>query len=138
MLIDGESLYETCEDYMREFQRLRIFVPKGFLYDGGSVPRALWTATGLTPMGDGAAAWLVHDVMYRFRGYPPAGWMRRTCVYGVRLDREQADQLMRDMLIASNVPKFRAEIAYRGVRWFGGGSWRSEHEAARNRAKWEG
>ena len=87
-----------------------ITVPAGFESDGASVPRFFWRL--VFPPGDSQAlrAAIIHDYIYRKQ---PEGW-----------GREEADRLFCDILVADGVPKWRARLAYRGVRLFGERSWK--------------
>ena len=87
-----------------------LTVPAGFESDGASVPRFFWRL--VFPPGDQKAlrAAFVHDYIYRTH---PAGWTR-----------EMADLLFLKLLIAKGMPKFRAVLAWLGVRLFGGAAWK--------------
>ena len=93
-----------------------LTVPAGFRSDGASVPRFFWRL--VFPPGDALAlrAAILHDWIYRTH---PAGW-----------DRAKADALFRDVLIADGVPKWRARLAWLGVRIGGGAAWKEggKHE----------
>jgi len=52
-----------------------ITVPKGFLFDLSSVPRALWWL--IAPFDLSVVAPLIHDFLYRYGGKPPAGSIPR-------------------------------------------------------------
>ena len=86
-----------------------LVVPEEFESDGASVPRFFWRV--VFPPGDSQAmrAAILHDYIYRTH---PEGWTR-----------ERADDFFYDQLVADGVPKWRAKLAYWGVRLFGGGSW---------------
>jgi len=87
-----------------------MVVPVGFESDGASVPRFCWRL--VFPPGDPLAlrAAFLHDFIYRTH---PAGWTRA-----------QADALFRDVLIADGVPKWRAYLAWSGVRIGGAKAWK--------------
>ncbi len=113
MLIDVHQ-----SDFMGNIFTLRedltvegITVPSGFASDGASVPRFFWQL--VFPPGDQKAlrAAFVHDFLYRTH---PAGWTR-----------EQADMLFLKLLLADGMPKFRAVLAWLGVRLFGGAAWKA-------------
>lgn len=80
----------------------RITVPKGFVYNKGSVPRAFWW---LMPRDDrtGGVAWQIHDLLYDKK-------------LGRFLSRKEADQIMYELLLIGGMSKFRASLAYAGVR----------------------
>ena len=46
----------------------RISIKKGFTHDGASVPRLLWSITGIRPDGPIRAGALVHDWIYIHAG----------------------------------------------------------------------
>ena len=86
-----------------------LTVPAGFSSDGASVPRFFWRL--VFPPGDQKAlrAAFVHDWIYRTH---PEGW-----------SREAADMLFLKLLISDWMPKYRAYLAWLGVRLFGGPAW---------------
>jgi len=88
-----------------------ITVPAGFSSDGASVPRFFWRL--VFPPGDQKAlkAAFVHDWLYRTH---PDGWLR-----------EAADNLFLKLLIEEGMPKYRAVLAWIGVRLFGGAAWKA-------------
>jgi len=100
----------------------QINIPQGFEFDGASVPRILWTITGLTPHGELEPAALVHDYLYRYGGVLPTGAFWRS---GVECDhpwtRKECDKLFARIMRESGVPKWRRRLAYIGVRM---GGWR--------------
>lgn len=108
----------------------------GFLHDGASVPRLLWTLTGITPAGLISAAALVHDCLYRFQGRLPAYWLfeRPLGVQGwhavpmkqTHYTRETADRLFARIMREAGVDVVERRLAYRGVRLCGWRSWMGE------------
>ena len=44
----------------------KLTIKKGFIWDGGTIPRVCWSAMGITPHGtiECEVAFLVHDVLY--------------------------------------------------------------------------
>ena len=88
-----------------------ITVPAGFSSDGASVPRFFWRL--VFPPGDNKAlrAAFVHDFLYRTH---PEGWLR-----------EAADLMFLKLLTEDGMPKFRAVLAWLGVRLFGGAAWKA-------------
>lgn len=106
---------------------VRLTVPIGFIYNGASVPSALWS---LFPPHSLDKAAVFHDFLYRAKGIIPTGsheywdgeaWAGMTPVW----TRSQADDLFGRML--KEDPRgpgaVRRSLAYRVVRLFGGGSW---------------
>lgn len=88
-----------------------LTVPAGFQSDGASVPRFFWRV--VFPPGDQKAlrAAFLHDWIYRTH---PQGW-----------SKADADKLFRQVLVEDGVSRSSAELAYWGVRLFGGQSWKA-------------
>jgi hypothetical protein len=72
-------------------------VPKGFITDGATVPRAAWAL--LPPVHEYFPSAVLHDWLIEM-DYP----------------RKQADQVFRDSMIELGVNKYRARIMYAAVR----------------------
>lgn len=126
-----DTLYRLNEDYTYVWiQRnivTQITVPKGFTYDGASVPRFLWSLSGLTRDGLIRAAALVHDWIYMNDGALPECSMREfnkgwTCISG-RWTRKDSDKLFLKMMLEAGIENYRANRAYACVRLFGGLYW---------------
>ena len=84
-------------------------VPAGFESDGASVPRLFWRL--VFPPTDPVAlpAAVIHDWLYREQ--PEGG------------TRSRADDLFRRLLVADGIPRWRAWLAWLGVRIGGGAAW---------------
>ena len=130
----GPRLYKLEHDYAYEWtrrgKRYRIFVPAGFIYDGASVPRLVWTISGLTPDGLMRAAALIHDYLYEYRGeLPTGGWQCQDGDLwrdvGTAWTREQADKIFETILRESGVSAYRRKLAYAGVRAGGWAGWKT-------------
>ena len=95
---------------LEEIQWGGITVPVGFESDGASVPRFFWRV--VFPPGDSHALYaaILHDYIYRTHH---AGWSRAA-----------ADNLFYTVLVAEGMPKWRARLAYWGVRLFGSRCWK--------------
>lgn len=96
-----------CTDKGAEFY---VTLPDGYMSDGVSVPRWLWWF--LPPWGDRATfAALLHDYLLdRLQGFEPGGPVAGTET------REQCDQQFLIALLALGVPKWKAYLAWAGVR----------------------
>jgi hypothetical protein len=129
---DGGPRYRVTADwpYVWEYagREFRLVVPAGFELDGTSIPRFLWTLTGITPDGLERAASTAHDYLYRYSGRVPLGrhqehvrgrWL--TCDYP--WTRQEADALFARILRECGVGKLRRRLMYHGVRLFGWRSW---------------
>lgn len=106
----------------------RIVVPKDFEYDGASVPRIAWSLIGLRPSGLISAASCVHDMMYQRGGrlrsnYEKLDSNRLWQVVNARWTRLAADRLFGRMLREAGISRTKRVLAYKAVRWFGGGNY---------------
>jgi hypothetical protein len=129
---NGEVWYRLEEWFSYEWEAIgskwKIILPKGFESDGASIPRFLWTVTGITPDGlHRAAAW-IHDWLYLFKGsLPEWSFLRFENEAWVEVnqpwERIEADKLFANMLKQAEVSKFQRRIMYLAVRAFGGKYW---------------
>lgn len=93
---------------MEPYDDARARVPPGFEWDGASIPRAGWTALGITPYHPRVLrASLVHDWLYRQR----------------EGTRESADESFYRVLREDGLDAARALVMWRAVRRFGGLTW---------------
>lgn len=122
--------YEWVKDGVR--RRLKIIA--GFEYDGASVPRPLWTLTGIERDGLQRAGALVHDVLYRSGGIlgewitqevRSEGHQEWEPQMDARWTRAEVDALFCRMLREAGVSMLKRRMMYRGVRAFGWVSWKS-------------
>jgi hypothetical protein len=88
-----------------------VFVPAGYRHDGASVPRLAGIAIQKTDLGEVPAA--THDKLYQTGG-----------LFGL-YSRAEADALFRDLMALYGVTWWKRQAAYRAVRLFGGGAWRT-------------
>lgn len=82
-----------------------ITVPRGFVTDFASTPRAIWAV--IPPFGRYQLAAVVHDYLYWEQG----------CT------REQADKLFLKAMEESNVAPATRSVIFRSVRVGGGSAW---------------
>jgi len=108
---EGRPMFiTTAEGQYRARDGVTVTVPRGFVTDLASTPRWLWSL--LPPHGGLALASLPHDW-----GYAQGG------KHGL-LPKPWWDALFRDLLaITPDVPRWKAAIAYLGVRYGGKGGW---------------
>lgn len=107
-------------------------VPEGWLTDGTSVPRSIWSFFGITRDGlERGASW-GHDWLYTNRGTVYCErivndeWVP---VY-LKLDREDVDNIFYQTLMDLKLSEKRAHLMFNGVRKFGGHAWESHREKA--------
>lgn len=112
-----ERTWKVREPLVCETPYGRIVVPKGFETDGASVPRMLWR---LFPPFDGDydAAAVLHDYAYR---------------NGTKLvlDRDEADQLLLQGMVATDTAVWKRTLIYYGVRLGGGWAWAYDRQRER-------
>ena len=56
--------WEVMEDYIFPFEKMDLLIPKGFIFDGASIPRVFWSV--LSPTGLLLIPGLFHDYGYRY------------------------------------------------------------------------
>ena len=87
----------------------KLTIPAGFVSDGASIPRALWSTIGSPFHPRFMPAALYHDYLLSVMrdGTEP------------NLTKAGVDGEFRRLLLANGVSKFRAGLMYRAVRSFG-------------------
>ena len=124
----GKGKYKLQDEWTYTWTKYditrRIVIPKYFECDGASVPRLLWTFTGITPDGLIRSAATLHDFIYRYGGKLPKGsYQQLTLDKWIPLDdiwtRKNADRLFARVMREAGVSKSKRRLAYRGVRLFG-------------------
>jgi len=114
------NTYYLHDNYVYSDDQIELLVFKNFRYDGASVPRLVWTLSGLTPDGLIRAAALVHDIIYLQDGLPskinPVAYYKIRFKKKLIFTRKDADKIFLKIMIESGVAKWRAKLAYRFVR----------------------
>ena len=103
-----------------------ITVPKGFIYDGASVPPPAWSI--VRPFGRTLRASLIHDWLYDQRGRWNAAMRAVLGTDTGESARKLADDIFREAMKADRKPPWRVtwfqrEGSYRAVRTFGRKAW---------------
>jgi len=131
-----EGVWQLMQDWSYEWDTSslnnRLHLPAGFRCDLASVPRWIWTITGITPSGIHEAATLVHDWIYSYGGRLPPGAQdcaEDKCVLTWELvtgawTREQADRLFGRMLRELGVGTVKRKMMEWAVWMFGWWGWR--------------
>lgn len=108
--LDADLIYVTNNG-------LTIVIPKGFITDFASIPRAFWSILPpISPFYVKAA--VIHDFIYTSQGKLPN--IKR--VY----TRKDADLLFLEIMILENAPTWKRNIMYAAVRAFGYFAWKSK------------
>lgn len=101
-----------------------ITVPKGFRWDGASVPKMFWS-WGFETDGKHRAAALVHDFIYIHEGKLPEGTMvssyldYENVIQHGSFSRLDSDRLFGKMMSQAGVDKTRKKIMTIVVKYFG-------------------
>lgn len=95
----GAYAWEVAMPFLNPWQ----VVPAGFVFNGASVPKPLWSI--IDPAGEAFEAACVHDYLYQT----------------TLRSKEYADSAFHAILVAYGVDKAKAYLAYRMVRRFGKG-----------------
>ena len=129
-----KGIYRLHEEYsyttrFRGNLTLTIIVNKGFQCDGVSVPRWLWSLSGIRPDGLMRAAALIHDALYSVEGKLNKfnRWVEHVIVNSheifsdarLQVTREEADkiflEIMKETGVSRKVPA-RSGLRFRGSR----------------------
>jgi hypothetical protein len=115
----GGRHYVLAADFEWRGDTLRLWAPRGYRYDGASVPRALRVLVDRCELG--LLAPLFHDALYQGGGRMAVGWQRPD----VQLTRAEVDWLFFAHMQEDGVRPALAGLAYRTVRRFGAPHWRA-------------
>lgn len=104
---NGSTKIRTLEDLTFEINKLKYTIKKGFVSDGMSCPRFLWSI--ISPAVDAITLEpsIKHDYLYQVK----------------ITTRKEADQMYKQWLLDNGYSKIKAQIVYIGLRWFGGSHW---------------
>lgn len=91
----------------RQFKRDGITIPKGFVWDGASVPRWFWSI--VPRWGRFSSAALIHDYLYATGGKHK----------DLMMTRDEVDNLFYRHMIEDGTAKWRAWIIWFSVHLFG-------------------
>lgn len=103
----GERSWTLVQDLVYEGSRDTFTVPAGFRTDFASVPRVFWTT--FPPYGRYTKAAVLHDFLYS---------------HAANVTRKDADGLFRRVTLEDGTRRWRANLMYRAVRWFGKRNWK--------------
>jgi len=112
----SDGLYVLYEEYTYLRPEWNVTIPEGFVWDGASVPRFLWSISGIRPDGRIRAAALVHDYLYRYGGKVPSCSRVFT--------RKEADRLFYEMIREAGGSWWTAWRAWFAVSLFGWLAWK--------------
>ena len=117
MWLLGTRNWELIQDWKYNINGVEYIIPKGFQFDGASIPKFL--RTFFSPVGVLLMGGLVHDYMYKY------ACLKRTDKKGSLLlvDQKRADQIFRDINIEVNGFYFMNYLSYWSLRLGGWVAW---------------
>jgi hypothetical protein len=116
MWLTGTRNWIVAEDFVFTIKGDTYIIPKGFQFDGASIPKFLHT--WLSPTGVLLMGGLIHDYAYKYATLKKKG----KGTMGT-LDQRQADVIFRDINIEINGFKFLNYLAYWALRIGGFVAW---------------
>lgn len=122
----GTRTWEIGKDWHFSVNGENYVVPKGFVFDGASVPKFL--ASWLSPVGVLLIGGLVHDYIYKYTVLIKKGKKEVSEV----MNQKQADQLFRDINIEQNGFHFLNNLAYWALRIGGFVAWNGHRKRKNN------
>ena len=123
MWLMGVRTWELSRDWNFELNGEKYVIPKGFVFDGASVPKFL--ATWLSPVGVLLVGGLVHDFVYKYTVLLKKGKKQTS----VPMSQKDADVLFRDINIEQNGFHLLNYLAYCALRIGGFVAWNGHRKA---------
>ena len=109
--------WELTQDWKYNIDGTEYVIPKGFTFDGASIPKFL--RTFFSPVGVLLIGGLVHDYMYKYTHCKPVSVKGALLV----VDQKRADQIFRDINIVVNGFYTMNYLAYWSLRIGGFVAW---------------
>ena len=109
--------WEVTQDWKYNIDGTEYVIPKGFTFDGASIPKFL--RTFFSPVGVLLIGGLVHDYMYKYTHCKPVSAKGALLV----VDQKRADQIFRDINIVVNGFYTMNYLAYWSLRIGGFVAW---------------
>ena len=109
--------WELTQDWKYNIDGKDYIIPKGFTFDGASIPKFL--RTFFSPVGVLLIGGLVHDYMYKYTHCKPVSAKGALLV----VDQKKADQIFRDINIVVNGFYTMNYLAYWSLRIGGFVAW---------------
>ena len=117
MWLLGTRNWTIIKDFKYTINGTNYVIPKGFSFDGASIPKFL--RTFFSPVGVLLIGGLVHDYMYKYAACKPADKKGQLLL----VDQKKADQIFRDINIEVNGFYFMNYLAYWSLRLGGFVAW---------------
>ena len=110
MWLLGTRNWVILKDFKYTLNGTEYVIPKGFTFDGASIPKFL--RTFFSPVGVLLMGGLVHDYMYKYAACKPADKKGQLLL----VDQKRADEIFRDINIEVNGFYFMNYLAYWSLR----------------------
>ena len=117
MWLLGTRNWVILKDFKYTINGTEYVIPKGFTFDGASIPKFL--RTFFSPVGVLLMGGLVHDYMYKYAACKPADKKGQLLL----VDQKRADEIFRDINIEVNGFYFMNYLAYWSLRLGGFVAW---------------
>lgn len=101
----------------------QVVVPKGFVTDFASIPRALWAVPGFSPSGPLLWGAILHDFGYQYGYLLRKLGPKATVRVFEGFPRSFFDGMLRTVTIEKTGAKFIAGAAHAALHHFGGNVW---------------
>ena len=121
MWLTGTRHWIVSKDFVFKIDEVEYVIPKGFKFDGASIPKFLHT--WLSPVGVLLMGGLVHDYVYKYATLKRKG----EGTYGI-LTQKEADVIFRDINIEINGFHFLNYLAYWALRLGGFVAWNAHRK----------
>ena len=122
MWLMGTRRWLIAETFVYKFKGEEYIIPKGFEFDGASVPKFL--ASWLSPVGVLLMGGLIHDFAYKYQTL-----LRRDGTTIGEMTQRQADVAFRDINIEQNGFHLLNYLAYWALRIGGFVAWNKHRKA---------
>ena len=123
MWVATSRKWELTEDWVYQIDNFAYVVPKGFIFDGASVPKAF--RSWLSPMGVLLMGGLIHDYGYK---YQTLLYASKKSGNGISTQKSM-DETFRDVNISVNGFFVLNYLAYYGLRLGGFLAWKKHRKA---------
>lgn len=136
--------WEVMEDWTYDYpligadgDRYKIFIEKGFVFDGASVPRALWWL--LNPVGILFIAGLIHDYAYRHQYLKIKDTKTGNIFTKYNENQSFWDGVFKKAAIQVSGCEILSTSAWSALRAFGFFAWKKnrKEQAKRNEQEWK-
>ena len=126
-MIGTENNYFLIADYFICFclfgAKIEMLIPKGFIFDGASIPRFFWRVVGHPFHPKRVIAALVHDALFGKINGRVKIWIGGYLIDNERamkfFDRKKTDQVFEGLLKACKNSNFIVYTMYKAVRYGG-------------------